>query len=297
MLKNPAYKGQAAFGRRKIGARLTYVRPRKDSSEHPKLNASRYSVEEENWIYIPVPAIIDENLFNAVQEQLEENKKRARVHKKGETYLLQGLLVCKCCGPAYCGGKSVRRSAKISVYLYYRCTGTDSARFGGNKICHNKQIGSHVIELVVWEEIKKLLQDPQRILDEYQRRLMDLEKSPEDHAYASIEKQKVKLEKVISLLIDSYAQQYILKEEFEPRIKIMRQNLNKIQEQQHKLVEQKNLIREMKLIIINLENFTDKINLGLDHLDWSGKRDIIRQIVKRIEISDEEIAGSNAKCN
>ena len=250
---------------------------------------SRYPVEKENWIYIPVPAIIDENLFDAVQEQLEENKKRARIHKKGETYLLQGLLVCKRCGRAYCGGKSKRRNATVRIYLYYRCTGTDSVRFGGTKMCHSKQVNAHAIELVVWEEIKKLLQNPQRILDEYQRRLIDLEKSPEDHAFASIEKQKIKLEKGISLLIDSYAQQYIMKDEFEPRIKIMRQNLKKIQEQQHKLIEQKSLTREMRLIVTNLENFTDRINLKLDHLDWNGKRDIIRQIVKRIEIGDEEI--------
>src|SRR3546814_16242600 len=84
MLKNPTYKGQAAFGRRKIGARLSYIRPRKDSSEQPKNNSSRYSVDKENWIYISVPAIIDEQLFDVVQEQIEENKKRARAHKKGD---------------------------------------------------------------------------------------------------------------------------------------------------------------------------------------------------------------------
>ena len=98
---------------KKLGVRLPYVRPRKDSNEQPKVNASRYPVEKENWINIPVPAIIDENLFDAVQEQLEENKKRARIHKKGETYLLQGLLVCKYCGRAYCGEKSIRRYTNI----------------------------------------------------------------------------------------------------------------------------------------------------------------------------------------
>ena len=65
----------------------------------------------------------------------------------------------------------------------------------------------------------------------------------------TIEKQRIKLEKGISLLIDSYAQQYILKEEFEPRIKKMRENLKKIQEQQNKLTEQKNLTREIELIV------------------------------------------------
>ncbi len=103
MLKNPAYKGQAAFGRKKTGIKLPCIRPRKDSSEQPRNNSSRYATEKENWIYIPVPAIVDENVFNVVQEQLEENKKRARVNQQGATYLLQGLLVCKECGRAYCG--------------------------------------------------------------------------------------------------------------------------------------------------------------------------------------------------
>ena len=290
MLKNPTYKGQAAFGRRKTGVRLSYIRPRRDSSEQPKNNSSRYSVDKENWIYISVPAIIDEQLFDAVQEQIEENKKRARAHKKGITYLLQGLLVCRYCGRAYCGGKSIKRYAKKeTVYLYYRCTGTDSARFGGTKMCSNKQVGSTAIELVVWEEVKKMLKNPQRIFEEYQRRLVELEKSPIDEAYTSLEKRKIKLEKGISLLIDSYAQQYITKDEFEPRIQTMRQILKTTQEQKNKLVEKNNLTKEIELVVTNLENFVVGIDENLDKLDWHGKRDMIRCVVKRIEIGNEEI--------
>ena len=86
MLKNPAYKGQAAFRRKKTGAKLPCIRPRKDSSEQPKNNSSRYAIEKEKSINIPVPAIIDENIFEVVQEQLEENKKRARINPQGATY-------------------------------------------------------------------------------------------------------------------------------------------------------------------------------------------------------------------
>ena len=78
MLKNPAYKGQAAFGRKKTGTRISSVRPRRDSSEQPKQCSSRYAVDQKDWIYIPVPALVDKNVFDAVQEQMEENKKRAR---------------------------------------------------------------------------------------------------------------------------------------------------------------------------------------------------------------------------
>jgi site-specific DNA recombinase len=288
MLKNPAYKGQAAFGRRKIGARINHIRPRKDSSEQPKQYISRYTVEEENWIYIPVPAIIDEQIYDAVQAQLEENKKRARSQKKGETYLLQGLLVCKRCGRAYCGGKK-KRESKTSFYLYYRCTGNDVARFHGTRLCFSKQANANAIEILVWEEVKNLLKNPQRIYEEYQRRLKDLEQSPIDHIMASIEKQTIRLEKGISLLIDSYTQQYITKDEFEPRIKIMRENLKRVKEQQDKIMAKKNETKEMELVVNNFEKFADGVSSNLDNLDWIGRREIVRSVIKRIEMGNEEI--------
>ncbi len=290
MLKNPAYKGKAAFGRKRTGARLACVRPRKDSSAQPRNNTSRYAVEKEKWIYIPVPAIIDDNLFEVAQEQLEENKKRARANPQGTTYLLQGLLVCKQCGQAYCGSKSIRRNKRSdTIYLYYRCTGTDSARFGGTKMCNSKQANASAIELVVWDEVKKLLKNPQRIFAEYQRRLQEAKQTPLDHTYASIDKQRIRIEKSISLLIDSYTQQYITKSEFEPRIKTMRQKLQVIQEQQQKLIEQKNLTKELELIVNNLEDFSSGVISKLDSLDWGGKQGMIRSVVKRVEIGESDI--------
>ena len=175
ILKNPAYKGLAAFGKTKTVTRITPVRPKKGSSEQPKRNYSVSQTEKENWIYIPVPAIINEDIFNIVQEQLEENRKIVRARKQGATYLLQGLIVCKCCHYAYYGrGKS---------YAYYLCRGTDSSRFGGNKICNNHPIRMDALDIAVWEEVKHLLKNPYRILDEYQRRISELEKAPLDYRF------------------------------------------------------------------------------------------------------------------
>lgn len=52
---------------------------------------------------MPVPAIIEVELYDLVQEQLTENRQRARQGQRGVRYLLQGLLVCKVCGYAYYG--------------------------------------------------------------------------------------------------------------------------------------------------------------------------------------------------
>ncbi|KAF5304408.1 hypothetical protein FQR65_LT18868 [Abscondita terminalis] len=166
MLKNPAYKGQAAFGKTKVGVKLQHIRPQKHSCEQPKDNYSTYSVEKANWIYVKVPNIVDEDVFDIVQEQLAENRKIARTRERGAKHLLQGLIVCKRCRYAYYGSPvRNKRGEKIDHYAYYRCIGRDSYRFGGNKICDNKHIRTDALETAVWEEVKHLLKNPNRVLD------------------------------------------------------------------------------------------------------------------------------------
>lgn len=178
---------------------------------------------------------------------------------------MQGLVVCQQCGRAYCGNTSRRRNKTIkdTIYKLYRCTGSDSARFGGNKLCHAKQVGAHAIETVVWEEVKKLLKEPDRLHQEYQRRLEETKQPALEPSYEIMNKQRQKLEKGIELLIDSYARQYITQAEFEPRIKSMRQKLQSIQEQQKKLVDQKNSMQDFESVITSLNEYLEKILLNL----------------------------------
>ena len=45
----------------------------------------------------------------------------------------------------------------------------------------------------------------------------------------------------------------------------------------------------MELIVNNLEDFSSGAITKIDSLDWNGKRDIIRLVVKRIEIGESDI--------
>lgn len=104
-----------------------------------------------------------------------------------------------------------------------------------------------------------------------------------------LEKQENKLKRGIARLIDSYAQEYINQEEFEPRIKAMKQSLKTIKEEKKKIFYQKELEQEVTLVVANLEDFSSNITLNLDNADWLTKRDIIRTLVKRIEINLEDV--------
>jgi site-specific DNA recombinase len=102
--------------------------------------------------------LVSEALFDTVQEQLEENRRRARTQQRGARYLLQGLVVCACCGYAYYG-KAISHRARQGHrrdYAYYRCIGTDAYRFGGQRVCSNTQVRTDRLEQAVWQQISQL---------------------------------------------------------------------------------------------------------------------------------------------
>jgi site-specific DNA recombinase len=129
MLKNPAYKGAAAYGRTRVGPCLPRLRPARVHTE-PGLPTSVYRTTSGEQATIPVPALVSEALFLAVAEQLATNQKRRREQWRGARHLLQGLLVCQSCGYAYCG---IGPRASHKEYRYYRCSENDHRDPGGER--------------------------------------------------------------------------------------------------------------------------------------------------------------------
>jgi len=289
ILKNPAYKGEAACAQN--ASRTTPAEAASQSagrSLQPKRAHSTQDVPPEQWISIPVPALVDAALFEMVAEQLQENQQRARVQQRGARYLLQGLLVCSCCGYAYYGkpiSPSARKGHERS-YAYYRCIGSDAYRFGGVRLCWNKQLRTDLLDEAVWNEVCRLLEEPERLEQEYRQRMLAKETPSEFHG---LEKQLGRLRQGLTRLIDSYSEGLINKAEFEPRITRMRERIKQLEEQQQQLRDEAGLEQELRLILGRLEDFTSRVKEGLHAADWSTRREIIRALVKRVEIDQEQV--------
>ena len=290
MLKNPAYMGSAAFGKTRVGPRKPQLRPQRGHAEQPRKTYSTYATEADEQEAIAVPALVSEALFVAVAEQLAENKKRNRQGRRGAKYLLQGLLQCSCCGYAYYG-KPVSRATsrgKTRKYAYYRCIGTDAFRFGGERICPNKQVRTDLLEDVVWEDVCSLLSDPLRAREEYERRL-----NGDDENNSLLLKQHTselsKLKRSIARLIDAYEDGLIDKEEFDPRIRQHKSRVSHLERERKSLLQSANEQAELRAIIEHLSEFTEQLSEGLDSLDWTSKREVIRSLVKRVEIGESDV--------
>ena len=289
ILRNPAYKGQAAYGKTKEGTMRPKLRPQRGDPAIPKRPTSTRNMPKDEWIYIPVPALVSESLFDAVQHQLDENRQRARQRKRGASYLLQGLIVCAQCGYAYYGKPVSNKKAKGKPrrYAYYRCIGTDGYRFGGERVCDNHQVRTDTLDQAVWEEVCQLFADTRRLEQEYQRRLDAPAAGNAD--LKIVESQLAKVRRSIARLIDSYTDGFIEKAEFEPRIQRLRQRITDLENKAHSLADEENRQAQLRLVITRLEDFAGKVKDGLAAADWNHKRDLIRTMVQRIEIGKEEV--------
>jgi len=162
MLANPAYTGEAAFGKTRSVPRGSRLRaPRGSSAQPRKLNSSTAAPTTE-WSTIPVPALVSAELFAAAQDQLHTNRRRACQQQHGARYLLQGLLVCAHGGDAYYG-TTVRRSPRTTQeHADYRCSGSDSDRCGGEAIGRNPQRRTDRRATAVWEDGCTVVAEPDR---------------------------------------------------------------------------------------------------------------------------------------
>jgi site-specific DNA recombinase len=149
-------------------------------------------------------------------------------------------------------------------------------------------VRTDLLDLAVWQEVCTLLTHPERLAEEYRRRLL-----PETRAkrtpLATIEDQISKGRQGVARLIDSYAESLIDKSEFAPRITRLRQRLARLEEQRQALAEEAALHGELQLIIGRLEDVAAKLHDGLETADWASQRDLIRALVKRVEVAPNEV--------
>jgi len=62
-----------------------------------------------------------------------------------------------------------------------------------------------------------------------------------------------------------------------------------VEEQRRALVEAAEAERGLSLVIGRVEDLAAKVRRGLDELDWRGTREIVRALVRRIEVGGDAV--------
>jgi site-specific DNA recombinase len=286
MLRNPAYVGRACFGKTESVPRQRITRPlRQRGGYSPRCSSNRERPKQE-WIEIPVPAIIDEETFALAAERLEQNK-RFSARRTIEPTLLSGMLVCGECGYAYY--RSSTRTSSRKIY-YYRCLGSDDYRHANGRICQSKPIRQDYLDGIVWQQVVELLEDPALIRQEIQRRLQKIQESnPTKKRKEIIDREITRHQKGIEKLLDAYQEGLLELDELRSRMPNLRKRSEALQAELRSLetitADQQTFLR----LAENIEGFLQRLRSNAGTLDVIERQKILRLVVKEIQIHKEAI--------
>jgi site-specific DNA recombinase len=287
LLRNPAYMGSAGFGKSRIRPRQPSLRPRRGRPEIPRraYSVTRRDTQPES---IAVPALVSADDFAVVAEQLAENRQRQRQRRAGARYLLQGLVVCARCGYALYGITQHYRAKSVS-YAYYRCTGCRAQRAAGQVRCTLPSVQGSALETAVWADVCSLLKHPQKIEEEYEERLRQRPGETSARGIEPLARVIDKVKRSIGRLIDLYSEGFVDKSELTPRLKSAKDRLAKLEAEAQTLQAAEAERAELRLALTRLQDFAEQVQQGLQRAAWTTRREVIRALVKRVEVGDHDV--------
>jgi site-specific DNA recombinase len=150
ILQNPAYIGQLEGNRTLIE------------------EGNLIWTKKEDRVYIPIPAIIDRDVWEQAQYLLEHSKAAWHNRIKRRDYLLTGMMTCAC-GHTFVGMSMLQQWGKR--YFYYSCNRYDKAL--GRESCGNRKVPADDLERTIWDFVEQLTTDPQTALAVYAQNQQD----------------------------------------------------------------------------------------------------------------------------
>ena len=79
------------------------------------------------------------------------------------------------------------------------------------------------------------------------------------------------------------------REEFEPRIHTAKERLAKLELEAKAAVERDSEVQDVQTAIDRLESFGARIRNGLKNADWTTRREIIRSLIRKVEVGKDAI--------
>jgi len=286
MLRNPAYRGVACFGKTRLSAR-TQTRPQRRRGATTPSNTAGHQRPREEWIEIPVPALVTEETFARAQELLYHNKIRSRRRTIAPS-VVQGLVGCAKCGYALSRTSTQTSARKIH---YYKCIGSDSWRKLGGPVCDNNHfIRQELLDQIVWAEVVRLLQDPVLIQQELDRRLAAARTSdPTRKREQSLQRELSHVDKGIERLLTAYQEELLSLEQLRERMPMLRQREQALRAELQAIADQVNDRTAFLRLAETLTAFLTRLRGSAESLNVIERQKIVRLLVKEILVGEDTI--------
>jgi len=286
ILRNPAYYGKACFGKTESVERTKVTRLLRQKGGYSPRSSANRERPREDWIEIPVPAIISELTFNLAHELLQRNKQLSSRSTKVPS-LLQGLLVCGECSYAYY--RTSTRTSKRQIY-YYRCLGSDNYRYPKGRICNSRPIRQDYLDDLVWSQVTELLASPELIQQEMERRIRKaLGSDPVQKRKEELVKEQQRIHRKIDKLLDAYQEDLLSLSDLRQRIPALKKREAASISELNNLEAQNIDTEQLLQIYENIENLIEQLRKNVRSMHIKERQKILRILVKEIFIDKNTI--------
>jgi site-specific DNA recombinase len=281
ILRSPTYMGLAYSGR----THPAPARRRKSALQPVGSGQSAQPAPQDEWIAVPVPAIISEECFEVVQQRLDRNIQTARRNNTTYEYLLRGLVSCGQCRLA-CTGRTVHPG-----YHYYCCRGrTDSLRLALGERCTARYAPAQALDAFVWQDLCRVLTEPALVTHELERAQMGAWLPQALQARRqTLREVLAQLERQQARLLDLYLAEMIEREEFERKRKEVAQSQQGLTQQLRQLEAQAQQQVNVAALAQGIEAFCKRTQPTLDHVTFAQRRQLVTLLIDRVIVHDSQV--------
>jgi len=266
-----------------IYAGTFWFRKYKDPSRARTVENQR---RKEEWVRIPVPAVVSESQFELARRQIAENRllsPRRTMH----SYLLAKKLYCGVCGGTMVAQYHPPTDSRKAVKFY-----TCHKRFRQHSPvpCAQKSIVETRIAVPLWDALKRLLMQPEAMLNE-----LDALKRRDDLRPALIaqqrqtEKQLRKIESRRERLLELYLDGAIDKAGFLEKSRAMEHEKELLAKRSAELSQSLMGAEERAIRAASVRQLYERIGKNLEDADYETKRTVISLLVHRIVVNGDKL--------
>jgi len=168
--------------------------------------------------------------------------------------------------------------------------GSDNFRYENGAVCNSKPIRQDYLDELVWSQVVDLLENPELIRSEIQRRIKVIrDTNPVKQKKHQLERDMIRTRKGIDKLLDAYQEDLIQLEELRSRMPELRKREKTLKEEVNYI--ESDLIGHESFLKLadNMGSFLDKLRGSADTMNVIERQKVLRLIVKEVLIDDEKI--------
>ncbi|MXW85446.1 MAG: hypothetical protein F4Z55_05810 [Boseongicola sp. SB0667_bin_21] len=275
ILHNEAYVGRAHYNRTEVVARHGQT-GRRRQVQRPR----------DQWIAIPVPAILDEAVFEAVKRVSRDNSRWNPRRAEHGHWLLRGLIRCGHCGVSVSCHKMRGRNG--TFHRYYYCHNHDPLRAGGeHRRCPERNIRADELDSFVFEQVRNALLRPETLLDG--ERAVSERREPVDDELLQAQLARLRRKRDAAnserrRIGDLYQAGLVDHGELLHRSKEVRQRMQELEQQRDALVAQRKELARQNALSKRIAGFSESVASGIDRLDFAERQKLLRLVVEQVRV-------------